>query len=127
MVSSIKIERIDIAKQKIVVIDDNELLANSLVLFLEGIGDISVDTYCSPEQFLQQKENLYDIETKFIIDNNCNSKMTGIALAERLASKGFTKLYLLSGTEFEASEVPSYLTVLLKGNIDELEKVILAH
>lgn len=126
MVSDIKIEKTDIAKQKIVVIDDNEGLANSLVLFLEGIGDISVDTYSSPEQFIK-KESLYDIETKFIIDNNCNSKMTGIALAERLASKGFTKLYLLSGTEFKASEVPSYLTVLLKGNIDELEKVILTH
>ena len=50
--------------------------------------------------------------------------MSGIDLAKKLYEDGFTKLYPFSNTDFEERNVPDYLTVILKPDIDELCKVV---
>ena len=67
----------------------------------------------------------YKKDTKFFMDNNFGeNQIDGRGLAEKLHKDGFKKLYLFSGTEFGKGEVPDYLTVILKTDIDSLCKVI---
>lgn len=59
------------------------------------------------------------------MDNSFGTdQIGGIELAKKLHNDGFTNLYLFSGKNFEAGEVPDYIKVILKTNIDALCKAI---
>ena len=58
------------------------------------------------------------------MDHDFKSQMNGIDLAKQLHEAGYTKLYLLSGTTFKKGETPDYLTVLLKGDMDALMRLV---
>ena len=110
-----------IPKIDIVVIDDNQLLANSTALFFESKNK-KVDKYYTPQSFLK-KLSRYSKSTIICMDNDFKSTITGFDLARELHAKGFTRLYIFSGKEFEAGAVPDYLTTVMKGDLEALSRL----
>jgi len=103
----------------LVIVDDDEVFTNNLSCFI--FRDLNVDCYQDPRNFL---ENLtkYDKDTKIFLDYNfttCN--ISGIELAKKLHTRGYTNLYLISGNVFDKNDIPSYLTVVRKDDIKNLK------
>jgi hypothetical protein len=64
-------------------------------------------------------------EIKIFIDNSFGpNSISGIELAKQLHDKGFTNLYLFSGSDFGGSEVPDYVTVISKMDIEGFCKAL---
>lgn len=75
----------------------------------------------TPEHFLTVAEQ-YPKDTKICLDQNFNhSRMDGLYLAEQLNKLGYTKLFLISGEEFDKRKLPKYLKVLKKSHIEEVK------
>ncbi len=107
-----------IKKTDAVIIDDDELFVTTLTRFI--FRDLITDTYHSPEQFLECAAK-YAKETKIYLDNNYKSSfLKGINIAKTLHEQGYQRLYLLSGDVFEENDIPSYLTVIGKNDIERL-------
>ncbi|HBY55771.1 MAG TPA: hypothetical protein DEG23_03035, partial [Coxiellaceae bacterium] len=109
-------------KVDIVLIDDNEMFVSSLAMFLENQGKI-VDKYHSPSKFLD-KISQYSKNTMIFMDNDLQSSMNGIELAKQLHEKGYTRLYLLSGKDFEEKQTPDYLTTVIKTDTDKIYRLV---
>lgn len=107
-------------KVDLVIIDDNRMFLNALDLLFE---DKVVDTYDSPLRFLENLSR-YPKDTKICTDNDLCSNANGIDLAKQLHAAGYTHLYLLSGKDFEAGEVPDYLTVIMKMDTDKIQGLV---
>lgn len=107
-------------KVDLIIIDDNEMFANSLASLF---SDKLVDVYYNPERFLENLSR-YDKDTLIFTDNDLSSQTTGIGLAKQLHEAGYSRLYLLSGKDFEKSEVPNYLIAISKVDIDGIKKII---
>ena len=108
-------------KIDIVIIDDNAALVNSVEAFLKNYNK-TVDKYYNPMRFLDNISH-YDKDTRIFMDNDFGSNnISGIELAKQLHESGFTKLYLFSGKDFVEEEVPGYLKIILKTDIDSLCK-----
>lgn len=104
----------------LVIIDDDERYVRNMIDLV--FVDLSVDHYTSPEHFLTIAKQ-YPKDTKICLDQNFNdSRMDGLYLAEQLNKLGYTKLFLISGEEFDKRKMPKYLTVLKKSNIEEVKK-----
>lgn len=113
---------VELKKVDFVVIDDDSIFTDYLAKFLQS-KDLVVDAYYSPERFLEHLAQ-YAKSTKICMDNNFQGNISGIEVAKQLHDVGYTKLYLLSGNDFEAAEIPSYLTVMLKGDMEALSKLV---
>jgi len=111
----------DFKKVGLVIIDDNELLVDSLVDFFQG-KDVVVDAYYKPKNFLDRLSQ-YAKDTKICIDNDFNDCMTGVELAKQLYESGYMQLYLFSGKDFGKDEIPDYLKVITKGDLVGLSKL----
>lgn len=109
-------------KIDVVIIDDNEMFADSVAALLQHQNKL-VDKYYDPYEFLKNI-NEYSNETIICMDNDFRSNITGIELAKKLHQDNFTKLYLLSGTDFNNAKIPKYLKVILKTDIDAVKKII---
>jgi FixJ family two-component response regulator len=111
----------------VILIDDDQLFLTAMDLYLKNLG-ISMEKYSNPKQFLariSQGESQYNKNTKIFMDHNFGGKqINGFELAAKLYKEGFTKLYILSGTEFEREVVPEYVTVILKSSIDDIHDAI---
>lgn len=102
----------------IVMIDDDASFSKSLKLTI--FRDYKVDAYESPEDFLK-KVSQYSKDTKIIMDYNFVGFMSGVDLAKKLHAQGYQNLYLLSGQYFRKGELPDYLNILPKDDIDQLD------
>ena len=107
----------DLKKIDVVLIDDEKMLVNDLSALLETSGKV-VDKYYNPRKFLANLAQ-YAKDTKIFMDNDFKSNITGIELAKQLYEQGYTKLYLFSGKIFAQKELPEYLTVISKAEIDK--------
>jgi FixJ family two-component response regulator len=105
----------------IVFLDDDETFVNTLQFVFEK-RDMLVDTYTKVDDFLNNLDE-YSKDTKIVTDYELKSEMNGLELAEKLHKLGYTKLYMMTGRNFEKQEMPSYLTVLLKG-IEGIDKLL---
>lgn len=104
-----------------VLLDDDEVLLRSLTKF--AFAKKTVDTYTDPDEFLLRVAE-YHKDTLFCIDNNLGfGKINGIKLATKLYDMGYTRLYLLSGTDFTPGQLPEYLNVVLKGDMTAITKL----
>jgi PAS domain S-box-containing protein len=102
----------------LVLVDDNRNFANTLIDFV--FDQDVVDYYFDPRQFLAKLDQ-YPKNTRIYLDNNYSMVDTlGIEIAKDLHDLGFTRLYVLSGDTFKPEEIPSYLTVILKTQIDKI-------
>lgn len=110
-------------KTNVVFIDDDRMLVEAMISF--AFPDKQVDVYYNPEEFLEQLA-LYteNPDILFCIDNNFNNSSTkGVDVAKKLHEIGMTKLYLLSGEDFNFHHLPEYLTVILKTDLDRIEQL----
>lgn len=114
---------VNVGKQvDLIVVDDDKAFARNLVNFV--FGDLEVDTYHRPEDFLNQL-SAYSKDTKILLDNQFkNSQFTGLAVAKQLYDQGYEQLYLLSGQDFAVGAVPDYLTVIRKDDIERIRQLI---
>jgi PAS domain S-box-containing protein len=105
-------------KVDLVLVDDNETFAQTLIDFI--FDQDVVDYYRDPRKLLANL-NQYPKDTRIYLDNNFTMvDELGIDFAKNLHELGFTRLYLLSGDTFKPGEIPSYLTVIIKTDIDKI-------
>ena len=106
----------------IVIIDDDKMFIDSVELFLLNKGK-HVDKYYSPALFLSELVK-YDKNIKIFIDHDFKANINGIDLAKKLYECGYNNLYLFSGKNFKKSEIPDYLTIIIKTDIDAFDKIV---
>ncbi|MBY0377517.1 MAG: ATP-binding protein, partial [Gammaproteobacteria bacterium] len=105
-----------------VLVEDDEVLSSHFVLYV--FKDKRVDQYVNPEGLLKNIHG-YSKTTKIYLDNNYkNSLQKGIDVAKHLHQQGYERLYLLSGESFRKEELPEYLTVIRKEDIESLRNSI---
>lgn len=108
----------------LVFVDDNKSFVDRLILFL--FPDKAVHQYQNPEYFLSQVSK-YPKNTKICLDHRFDTDdINGIELAQNLHQLGYQHLYLLSGDRFEPGELPEYLTLLLKDDIENIKQQLSA-
>jgi len=112
----------NLKKVELVIIDDDQILADSLANFLKE-RFTGVEAYYHPNHFLKNLSR-YAKDTIICMDHDFKAQIDGIELAKQLNEAGYTKLYLFSGKTFEEGELPDYLTLLLKGDMDALDKLV---
>jgi ActR/RegA family two-component response regulator len=102
-----------------VFIDDNKPFANALCVSSKERG-LKADAYNNADDFLNNLHK-YPKDTKIVVDYDLKQKENGLDLLEKLHEAEYSKLYLMSGKNFE-QEIPFHITVFLKNaqNIEEL-------
>ncbi len=102
-----------------VIVDDDESFLNSLLLF--AFDPETTDKYYSPEHFLDSAHK-YTVDTKIYLDNNyALSRVKGLQIAEELHRRGYKRLYILSGEVFNDGDIPDYVTLIKKDNIESIK------
>ncbi|MDO8954470.1 MAG: PAS domain-containing sensor histidine kinase [Gammaproteobacteria bacterium] len=120
---AIHYKKLALKKVDLIVVDDNKLFSSSIKLYLHPA---LVDCYQDPHDFLQHIDE-YPKNVKIFLDNDFNlSDIDGLKLAEILHGKGYTSLYLISGTDFHENELPHYLTSISKSNIKAIQQIATA-
>jgi len=107
----------------LIIVDDDKTFVQSLALFV--FGDKAVDQYYDPDSLLKNIAQ-YSKDTPIFLDNNySNSTMKGMEIAKQLHEQGYTRLYILSGEVFKQSEIPNYVTVIRKDDIDRIKNSVI--
>ncbi|CAL7959834.1 Sensor protein [Gammaproteobacteria bacterium] len=110
-------------KVNLVIADDSEMMCDTVVRVVKTKNK-NADKYCNPDNFLKNVHK-YDKDTIMLVDHEFKgSALSGFDVLKQLREHGFTRLYLFSGREFEKNEIPDYLTVIMKTDIDTLMKLI---
>jgi signal transduction histidine kinase len=110
-----------VAKVDIVLVDDNKNFVENLVNY--AFMGLAVDSYYDPHHFLNSVGK-YTKDTKMVLDNQFEgSNISGIELAKNLHEQGYTRLYILSGKDFVPGEVPGYVKVIRKENIENIWQI----
>lgn len=117
-----RVEEESTQKVDAILVDDDKTFVSTLILFAFD-EDQRVEQYHNPEHFLKNVGQ-YPKDTKIYLDNNySSSELKGLAVAQVLHEQGYTHLYLLSGATFKEGEVPSYLSVIPKHDIERLRNL----
>jgi PAS domain S-box-containing protein len=115
-------ENVEAEKIDAVIVDDDRTFVNMLVLHI--FATHNTEEYRDPENFLNNVDK-YPKDTKIFLDNHyATSDLKGLDVAKELHARGYQHLYLLSGEAFGAGDVPSYLTVIGKTDIERLKKIV---
>jgi PAS domain S-box-containing protein len=110
-----------IEKVDVIIVDDDENYVNTLILF--AFSDKKIAKYHDPFLFLNEISK-YPTDTKICLDNNFkNSNLKGIDIAQKLNARGYTRLYLLSGEILDKDEIPGYLSIISKFDIENISKL----
>ena len=112
----------ELAQPGIIIIDDNKLFADTLATYIRN-KQLDVQVYYNPHEFLKDLTR-YTKGVKIIIDNSLGVNITGLEIAKQLHVSGYNNVYLVTGKVFAIGEVPSHITLILKGDMDALNKVI---
>ena len=107
----------------IVLIDDDKMLTNAMATMMKRYGK-NVDEYCDPKAFLDNISK-YAKHVKICMDKKFPGKINGFDLAEKLHKDGFVNLYMFSGACFADEEIPPYLTIISKADIERLQDELL--
>lgn len=101
----------------LILVEDDEDFAKILIQY--AFSKDKVDYFQGPEQL---RENLakYPKDTRIYLDNHFLSALSGVEFAKELHALGYTRLYLLSGAVFEPGEVPDYVKVIRKDDVDNI-------
>ena len=89
----------------------------------EYYSHITVDVYYDPDSFLADLEQ-YPLATRFILDTNYGADGVayvdnGFTLAKKLYEMGYTKLILFAGALLPEAQIPPYLVVVYKDNMEK--------
>ncbi len=105
----------------LILVDDDEKFVQNLVMFV--FTGQTVDKYYDPYHFLENVSK-YAKDTRICLDNNfAAADLRGLDIAKKLHEQGFTRLYILSGEVFEKNQIPDYVTVIRKDDIEGLQKI----
>jgi FixJ family two-component response regulator len=111
-------------KVDIVIIDDEKFFVEALSAYLQMKKEsLVIDKYYHPREFLKNVP-MYHKNTKISIDYDFKSDINGIDLAEQLYEASYINLFLVSGKLSIIGKIPSYLTVLSKGDIESFNKLV---
>lgn len=111
---------------KVVLLEDNQILGEELVRVLESEG-INARHYLNCRTFMKEID-YYPKDIKIGLDNHFGSSdLDGFSLAKILHEKGYQYLYLISASDFEENEMPSYLTFISKLDLEEIKKALCSH
>ncbi len=103
-----------------IIVDDDENYVNVLISF--AFSGQTVSQYRDPHRFLAELAK-YPKNKKVFLDNNFQgTRVKGLDIANKLDELGFTRLYLLSGEVLDC-EIPSYLTVINKSDIEKIKNL----
>lgn len=103
----------------LLLVDDDRVFAKNLMNFI--FDDKEVAYFEDPLRFLESVSS-YATETPIYLDNNfATDELKGIEIANSLYQQGYTRLYLLSGESFLDNEIPHYITVIRKNDIDSIK------
>lgn len=118
----VKTERAVVApiKTDIVIIDDMKSFADQLTNYVKNKYP-AVQTYYNPYDFLRDLSR-YNKDVKIIMDYSLGASITGLEISKQLNAAGYNNIYLLTG--FDPQEVPGYITVVPKGDMEALDKII---
>jgi len=105
----------------IIMLEDDQIFASA---FQFRFMKKKIKHYLDPRDFLAECD-LYPKDTVISIDNNFGEAIpiTGIEVAAQLNEKGFSRLFLVSGTYFYPNQLPAYLTFIEKLNLDYFDCV----
>lgn len=108
----------------LVFIDDDKEFAEVFKRVLTS-ENIAMDTYSYVRDFLSNASK-YPMDTIIFIDNHFEKEnVTGTDLAKQLYERGFSRLYLFSGTDYSAdNSLPAYLTPILKTDLEAVKKLL---
>ncbi|MDO8954750.1 MAG: PAS domain-containing sensor histidine kinase [Gammaproteobacteria bacterium] len=113
--------RLSNKKVDLVLVDDDKTFAQNLILF--AFRNKVADHYTNPSHFLKNLSS-YPKETRIFLDNNfAIADITGIELAKQLHEQGYSQLYLLTGDTFSNGDLPDYLTVIRKDDINSIKNL----
>lgn len=111
----------DLRKVDVIFVDDDQNLLNSYAFLASGK---EVDTFYDPQHFLDNAAQ-YHRDTKIMLDYHFNNfDKEGIQIAAQLHALEFNRLYLLSGANLSTHQIPDYLTVIRKTDVNKLEAVL---
>ncbi len=84
-----------------------------------------IDTYPTASEFLSNLTK-YPTDTIILMDNQFEREnINGIELARQLHERGFSRLYLFSGSDYSGdTSIPGYLTPILKTDIDAVKRLL---
>lgn len=105
----------------LVIVDDDPSYVQTLEDYV--LPDRVIDKYYDPRSFLANIAK-YRKDTLIVLDNNLGSGYNGFDIARDLNSEGFNNLYLLTGDIINPDEVPEYLKVINKSDLDSIGKLV---
>lgn len=109
------------APVNLVFVDDDEEMLHTYVIFS---GGKKADTYQYIQHFLDKLAQ-YPLNTTILLDQHyANDDRQGVDIAQHLHEMGYTRLYLLTGGNLQDVDIPTYLTLILKGDLETLSSVI---
>ncbi len=109
-------------KADLVLVDDDETYVEALVSFV--LSNKVIDKYHDPHSFLKNAAK-YSKDSKIFLDNNFkNAGINGLAIAQKLHQQGYKNLYILSGEDFQPEELPSFITLIRKDDIEHIQNII---
>jgi hypothetical protein len=113
-------ENVEAEKIDAVIVDDDRTFVKMLVLHI--FSTQNTEEYRDPENFLNNVDK-YPKDIKIFLDNHyATSDLKGLDVAKELHARGYQHLYLLSGEAFGAGDVPPYLTVIGKNDVERIKK-----
>lgn len=105
----------------LILVDDDEKFVQNLIMFV--FTGKTIDKYYDPYHFLENVSK-YAKNTRIFLDNNfAVANLRGLDIAKKLHEQGFTRLYILSGEVFEKNQIPDYVTVIRKDDVEGLQKI----
>lgn len=100
----------------VIIVDDDIKFTKLLKEFI--FKNKEVKEFQDPFHFLENVSK-YSKQTKIYLDCNfATDKIKGVDVARQLHEQGYTRLYLLTGETLNSGELPDYLMVLRKDDID---------
>jgi len=105
-----------------VIIDDNKTFADSLAKYVKKKHPFA-QAYYNPYDFLKDLPR-YTKEVKIIIDNSLGANITGLEIAKQLHASDYNNIYLITGKIFAPGEIPDYITLIPKGDMDALNQIM---
>lgn len=117
----VQVEPILEANRKVdfVLIEDDQMFAEAIISYAKSYGK-HIEHYTKSDSFLQ-KISAYPKDTIILLDNQLiGSSLEGIALAEKLHQVGYQHLFLMSAGIFLSNELPPYLKIISKMEIEQI-------
>lgn len=111
-------------KVSMVFVNDSQCLLGAFTIFASA-SNKEVDTYQNPQHFLDNL-NQYSKQAKILLGQRyINFDKTGIQIAECLHDLKFRNLYLYSWQNFQQHQIPVFLTVILKPDVNIIKRILL--